>query len=237
MCGRFTLIDFEEIAERLQISDFSAELKPRYNIAPSQKIPVILNQGSYILDFFQWGLIPSWAKDPAIGNKMINARAETIDEKPAFKNLLGRKRCLIPADGFYEWRRSGAFKQPYRVTLKNNSLFSFAGLWDSWISPTGRVVNTCTVITTTPNELMETIHNRMPVILTPDQEKLWLDPKITDSQFLKSLLRPYPSDLMTAYEVSKAVNSPRYDLPECVEPFRDYTLFDDFNRNSSTKRA
>ncbi|WP_425802527.1 SOS response-associated peptidase [Desulfitobacterium sp. Sab5] len=228
MCGRFTLIDFEEIAERFQISDDSVELKPRYNIAPSQEIPVILNQGSNSLAFFQWGLIPSWAKDPAIGNKMINARVETIDEKPAFKSLLRQKRCLIPADGFYEWKRSGTFNQPYRITLKNNRLFSFAGLWDTWSSPTGEVINSCTVITTTSNELIETIHTRMPAILTPEQEKLWLDPKITDSQFLKSLLRPYPSDLMTAYEVSKIVNSPKYDQPECIEPFEDNSLFKDF---------
>lgn len=228
MCGRFTMIEFGDIAERFNLDDFSMELKPCYNIAPSQKIPVILNHGSYLLDFFQWGLIPSWAKNPAIGTKMINARVETLNEKPAFKNLLRRKRCLIPADGFYEWKRSGTFNQPYRITLKNNRLFSFAGLWDTWSSPTGEVINSCTVITTTSNELIETIHTRMPAILTPEQEKLWLDPKITDSQFLKSLLRPYPSDLMTAYEVSKIVNSPKYDQPECIEPFWDYTLFNDF---------
>lgn len=228
MCGRFTLIDFEEIAERFQISDDSVELKPRYNIAPSQKVPVILNQDSNSLAFFQWGLIPSWAKDPAIGNKIINARVETIDEKPAFKSLLQQKRCLIPADGFYEWKGSGTLKRPYRIALKNNRLFSFAGLWDSWSSPTGEVINSCTVITTTSNKLLETIHTRMPVILTPEQEKLWLDPKITDIQFLKSLLQPFPSDLMSAYEVSKMVNSPKYDLPDCVEPFEDNSLFKDF---------
>lgn len=228
MCGRFTLIEFGEIAERFKLDEFIMELKSRYNIAPFQAIPVILNQGSNSLHFFKWGLIPSWAKDPAIGNKMINARAETIDEKPAFKTLLQHKRCLILADSFYEWKKSGSVKQPYRITLKNNSLFSFAGLWDSWVAPTGEVVNTCTLITTPSNDLMEKIHTRMPAILSPEQEKLWLDPTVTDGQFLKKLLLPYPSSLMTAYRVSKIVNSTKYDLPVCVEPFEENTLFEDF---------
>ena len=170
MCGRFSIAGFEGIEERFQLEIEFPDLKPNYNVAPSQNVPVILKHCSNQLALFKWGLIPFWAKDPSIGHKMINARAETVDEKPSFKTCLQRKRCLIVADGFYEWKKEGSTKRPHRITLKNKELFGFAGLWDAWKSPTGEIVNSCTIITTTPNELMEPLHNRMPVILPKDVE-------------------------------------------------------------------
>ena len=163
--------------------------------SPTQNVPVILN---HQLSMFRWGLIPYWAKDPSTGHKMINARAETIDEKPSFKHSLQRKRCLIVADGFYEWKKEGPTKRPHRITLKNKELFGFAGLWDTWKSPDGDI-NSCTIITTTPNELMAGIHNRMPVILSRDAECAWLDQGIAGWEALKSLLIPYPAEYMLAY--------------------------------------
>ena len=216
MCGRFSIVGFEGIEQRFQIEIEFPDLEPNYNVAPSQNVPVILNHGSNHLAMFKWGLIPFWAKDPSIGHKMINARAETVDEKPSFKTCLQRKRCLVVADGFYEWKKEGATKRPYRITLKNKELFGFAGLWDTWKSPTGEIVNSCSIITTTPNGLMKPIHNRMPVILPRDVEPVWLDQSITDSYFLKSLLTPYPANLMIAYEVSAFVNSVKNNGPECL---------------------
>ena len=216
MCGRFSIAEFEGIGERFQIEIEFPDLKPNYNVAPSQDVPVILKHCSNHLALFRWGLIPYWAKDPSIGHKMINARAETIDEKPSFKTCLQRKRCLIVADGFYEWKKEGSTKRPHRITLKDQGLFGFAALWDTWKSPTGELINTCTIITTTPNELMEPIHNRMPVILPRDVESVWLDQNITDSHLLKSLLTPYPPDKMMAYEVSPFVNSVKNNGPECL---------------------
>ena len=216
MCGRFSFAEFEGIEERFQREP--PNLKPNYNVAPSQDIPVIINNGANHLFMYRWGLIPFWAKDPSISNKMINARAETIDEKPSFKTCLRRKRCLIVADGFYEWKKEGSTKRPHRIILKNKELFGFAGLWDTWKSPTGEIVNSCSVITITPNEVMVPIHNRMPVILPREVEQVWLDQEIIDSNFLKSLLMPYPADLMMAYEVSTLVNSPKNNGPECLVP-------------------
>ena len=216
MCGRFSITGFEGLEERFQLKIEFPDIKPSYNVAPSQDIPVILSRVSNQLAFFKWGLIPYWAKDPSIGHKMINARAETVDEKPSFKTCLIRRRCLIVADGFYEWKKEGATKRPHRITLKSEELFGFAGLWDTWKSSTGELVNSCTIITTTPNELMEPLHNRMPVILPREVESVWLDQGITNSVVLKSLLIPYPAELMTAYEVSPFVNSVKNNGPECL---------------------
>ena len=228
MCGRFTFSEFEGIEERFQIEP--QNLKPNYNVAPSQDVPVILNNGSNQLALLMWGLIPFWAKDPSIGNKLINARAETIDEKPSFKHSLQRKRCLVVADGFYEWKKEGSTKRPHRITLKSNELFGFAGLWDTWKSPTGDIINSCSIITTTPNDLMAPIHNRMPVILSRDSELVWLDQNIVDSHILKNLLVPYPADLMIAYEVSTLVNSPKNNGPECLVPVKEKDLEQAFLR-------
>lgn len=214
MCGRFTFIDIEDIRERFKTEPI--DLKPNHNVAPTQDVPVILP--NHQLTLFRWGLIPFWAKDLSIGNKMINARAETIDEKPSFKHSLQQKRCLVVADGFYEWKKDGSTKRPYRITLKNQGIFGFAGLWDTWRSPTGDIINSCSIITTTPNDLMVPIHNRMPVILPREVEHVWLDQSIVESGFLKSLLVPYPADQMMAYEVSTLVNSPKNNGPECLVP-------------------
>ncbi|MHB8075991.1 SOS response-associated peptidase [Desulfosporosinus fructosivorans] len=215
MCGRFTFVDIEDIRERFETEPI--ELKPNYNVAPAQNVPVIHN---HQLSMLRWGLILFWAKDPSIGHKLINARAETVDEKPSFKHSLQRKRCLVVADGFYEWKKEGRAKRPYRIILKNKELFGFAGLWDTWKSPEGDIVNSCTIITTTPNELMAGIHDRMPVILSRDSERAWLNQSIVDTGFLKSLLVPYPTDLMIAYEVSTFVNSVKNNGPECLVPVR-----------------
>ncbi|WP_019849668.1 SOS response-associated peptidase [Desulfitobacterium sp. PCE1] len=214
MCGRLILSNPMDILVRFQVSE--VDLTPRYNMAPSQDIPVIINDGSNRLAMYRWGLIPYWAKDISIGNQLINARGETVDEKPSFKYSLPRRRCLVVADGFYEWRKEGSRKYPYRITLKNNELFGLAGLWDTWTSPAGEVIHSCTIITTVANELILPLHDRMPVILSREAESIWLDPNVTDSQLLKSLLTPYPAEQMSVYEVTSRVNSPKFDNPECL---------------------
>ena len=224
MCSRFSFIFINEIKDRFNLAQPEFDFEPRYNIAPSQPVPVVIHRnGGNQLCIFRWGLIPYWAKDESIGNKLINARAETLEEKPSFRQSLKQKRCLVLADGFYEWKKEGRLRKPYRITLRDGKPFAFAGLWDSWRSPTGQIINSCTIITTTPNKLMEPIHNRMPVILPQDKESLWLDVGITSSDEVKSLLSPFPEEQMIAYEVSTLVNSPQYDGPECVFPA--YSLF------------
>jgi putative SOS response-associated peptidase YedK len=194
------------------------DTQPRYNIAPSQSILVVTENSPRTLQAMQWGLIPSWAQDPGIGNRLINARAETLAEKPSFKTALVRRRCLIPADGFYEWQRIGANKQPMRIHRKDDALFGFAGLWDEWRSPEGAPLRTCTLITVAPNALMTPIHNRMPAILRPEDEAAWLAPTTRSVPDLLSLLLPYPDAELEAYAVSKAVNTPTVDDPGCILP-------------------
>ena len=191
---------------------------PRYNVAPTQTVIVVNDDGSRHLTEMRWRLIPSWAKDPVIGNRMINARGETVATKPAFRAALRRRRCLIPADGFYEWQQQGRRKQPVYITLKTREPFSFAGLCESWTSPDGEEIKTCTIITTEANALLKPIHDRMPVILTKEAERVWLDPAIQDTERLLSLLVPYPAEEMEAYPVSTRVNNPRSDGPESIEP-------------------
>jgi putative SOS response-associated peptidase YedK len=168
-----------------------------------------------------WGLIPSWAADPSIGNRMINARAETLTESPSFKPLVDRRRCIIPADGFYEWRKEGKRKVPMWVYLNSLKPFGLAGLWDVWRKPDGKRVESFTIITTDPNELVRPIHNRMPVILRPEDEDQWLDASRTPFVKAKSLLKPYPEELMDAHDVSSIVNSAKYDGPDCIQPILD----------------
>ncbi|HYE74962.1 MAG TPA: SOS response-associated peptidase, partial [Blastocatellia bacterium] len=178
MCGRFTLHHTEdEIIERFAIAEVETDIGPRYNIAPSQNIAAIIEHEHCTLKAFKWGLVPSWAKDPTIGHRMINARAETLAEKPSYKQALAKRRCLIPADGFYEWKKAKGGNQPYHIRRRDGELFAFAGLWETWKDENGEKLETCTIITTEPNELMSTIHDRMPVILKPEHEELWLDPK------------------------------------------------------------
>ena len=221
MCGRFTLTtELKEIAERFAAPLPPAALttKPRWNIAPTQSVIVVNDTGARQLVAMRWGLVPSWATDPSIGNRMINARAETIAEKPAFRVALKKRRCIIPADGFYEWQQTGKLKQPVRIVLRSREPFGFAGLWEQWTSPTGDDLLSCTIITTAANELLKAVHERMPVILSRVDEALWLDPKIQDPETLLPLLKQYPSELMEYYPVSREVNSPANDVPQCIVP-------------------
>ena len=234
MCGRYTLYHTrEEIEERFaaeMVPHLAADAAPRYNIAPTQTILAVTEGrgGARLLDGFHWGLIPSWAKDPGIGAKMINARAETLAEKPSFRTALSRRRCLIPADGFYEWQDAlpteGGPKKPPKTPmhlhLTGGGLFAFAGLWDEWHALDGSPLRSCTIITTAPNAVAAPIHDRMPVILTPEDEALWLNPAVTDTASLLPLLAPYSAALMDAYAVSRAVNTPTVDDAGLIEPAR-----------------
>ena len=216
MCGRFTLTtDIATVARVFHVEP-TVQTTPRYNVAPTQEVVTILRNGTAHLDMMRWGLIPSWAKDESIGSKMINARAESLAEKPSFKRLLHSKRCLVVADGFYEWKQEQGTKIPMYITMKNHEPFAFAGLWDTWKSPDGELLRTCTLITTQPNEVVQPIHNRMPAILTPDARTEWLDPEIRDEHILLPLLAPYPADEMTARAVSRQVNNPKYDSAELL---------------------
>lgn len=218
MCGRFTLtIDINAVGKAFNVPvPPSLQTVPRYNIAPTQNVVSILSNGTPHLDLLRWGLIPSWSKEESIGSKMINARAETLAEKPSFKRLLAAKRCLVIADGFYEWRKEQSGKTPMYITLKEHEPFAFAGLWDTWHNPDGEQIRTCTLITTQPNELMATIHNRMPAILSPEAQKVWLDPSLRDEHVLLPLLASYPTEEMSARPVSRMVNNPRYDSAELI---------------------
>ena len=220
MCGRFTLTsDMDILLYRFAVgmpADFN--YLPRYNIAPTQPVlGVVYENEQKTLKNFRWGLIPSWAKDMKFGSKMINARSETLSEKPSFKHLVKRQRCLIPADGFYEWIQTSIPKQPVYIGLKSNEPFAFAGLWDQWQSP-AETIYSCTIITTAANSLIQSVHHRMPVILTPKQEEIWLNPEIQQYSELAPLFQPYPSDAMEMFPVSLLVNSPRNDSPECIQP-------------------
>ena len=212
MCGRFSLSANEaELNLRFELEGGEAPYVPRYNGAPTQMLAVITGEKPHRLSYHRWGLIPPWAKDISIGNKMINARAETITEKASFRTPLFSKRCLVPADGFYEWQQDTG-KQPYRIFVKSSALFAMAGLWERWKSPAGEVVESFNIITTEANEFMKPIHNRMPVILKREDEKTWLGSK--DSAEILKLLRPYPAEDMDAYPVSKLVNSTRNEGKE-----------------------
>ena len=222
MCERFTL---HTNASELQLAfkgfNFpDDENEPRYNIAPSLNILTVSNEGGKRVTPAKWGLIPFWAKEPKIGNRLINARAETLAAKPAFRDAYRHKRCLILADGFFEWKKEpdGAIKTPMYVTLESGKPFAFAGLWDTWEQADGERLRTCTIITTAPNELMAEIHSRMPVILPEEAYGPWLDPGTDEPELLNGLLTAYPADKMQAHPVSHTVNSPRNDTPGCIDP-------------------
>jgi putative SOS response-associated peptidase YedK len=221
MCGRFTAsFEFREIKLLFNLQRDIPLLIRRYNIAPSQEVPVIVqNDGVNELKPMKWGLVPSWSPDPSIATNMINARAETITEKPSYRRLVQSNRCLIPADGFYEWRREGNGKVPVWFYLKKKQPFAFAGLWDMWRDVEGEVLHTFTIITTVPNTLLRRIHNRMPVIFDGLQAKQWLDPRLsTRPADIAAVLAPYPSEQMQAHDVSPLVNKPEYDSAECTVP-------------------
>jgi len=219
MCGRFTLASpGRTIAEAFELAS-APELRARYNIAPTQDVAAVRAGGvGRELAMLRWGLIPSWAKDAEIGARMINARGETVAEKPSFRAPLRSRRCLIVADGFYEWKRVGAGKQPYHVRMADGRPFAFAGLWDRWAPAAGEVVESCTIVTTAPNELMAPIHDRMPVILPPAAQAVWLDPGCRESERLQELLQPFDASAMVAFPVSPRVNNPRNDDRDCIAP-------------------
>lgn len=221
MCGRFALYaDYEALLERFEIEEAAldqASYEENYNVAPSQQIVAVINDGERNrLGTLRWGLIPSWAKDEKIGYKMINARAETAAEKPSFRHAFKKKRCLIPANAFYEWKKEQDGKTPMLIHLEGDELFAFAGLWESWESPEGEVVHSCTILTTQPNAVMADIHDRMPVILDKEAEKTWLDPNVQDPELLQKLIKPYEAEVLEVYEVSSAVNSPKNKGQELI---------------------
>lgn len=219
MCGRFSLKStIQAIEDEFNIESNKIELKPRYNIAPTQDVAVVVYDEKRILKFFKWGLIPAWSKDQTIGSRLINARAETLTQKVTFKNLLKRSRCIIVADGFYEWEKGTTGKNPYYFSLKTQRPFGFAGLWTKWTNQDGVIIFSCTIITVEPNSIVGKIHNRMPAILKKSNYKIWLDTSFSDETDLLKILEPYSDSDMISYRVSKIVNSPNNDNPTCIEP-------------------
>jgi len=219
MCGRFQLsVKGKHINERFNVEVYDDLYRPSFNCAPSQNVAVISNMEAKKLSFFRWGLIPFWAKDEKFGNKLINSKAETINEKPSFKNSFRQKRCLVICNGFYEWKKENNKKTPYRIFLKNNELFSMAGIWDTWKDGEDRPINSFSIITTTPNSLMKNIHHRMPVILRKEDEKKWLEK--TDQNELLKLLKPFEDKLMDTYPISELVNSPTNNSPEIIKKIK-----------------
>ncbi len=221
MCGRFTLtLEPADLQASFPEYVFPVELNPRFNIAPSQPILVLPNDGSLVADFFTWGLVPSWAKDPSISSHLINARAETLAEKPAFRGAYKYHRCLIFSDGFFEWQAQpgSKIKIPHYIHLRSNAPFAFAGLWERWTSADGSELRSATIVTTEPNELVRSIHNRMPVIITNNDYAKWIDPAPHFPVDLNSLLVPYPALDMEAIPVTSMVNDPKMDQPEILLP-------------------
>ena len=219
MCGRFIQKSERRIiTEEFYIGEFLDEVITSYNVAPGQKAGVIINKGKNTYLLYKWGLVPSWAKDPEIGTRMINARAETLASKPSFKSAFRGRRCLIPADGFYEWKKEGNFKVPYYVFHKSKKPFSLAGLWEIWKNPDDTPLTTFTIITTEANPLLKNLHDRMPVILPPENRDTWLNPESTDIAGLSELLRPFDDQLLDFYEVSRFVNAPQNNTPQCITP-------------------
>jgi putative SOS response-associated peptidase YedK len=220
MCGRFTRKEnLQHLAELLGLKSIPS-LVPRYNIAPSQLVACVrTNQDTLDREWVElkWGLVPSWAKDASMGNKLINARGETVAEKPSFRKAFTQQRCLVLADGFYEWKREGKSKQPYYIRFKDHRPFAFAGIWERW-ERQDPAIESCSLITIGPNAVMEPIHHRMPVILATTQYAEWLDASLQETERLNTLLRPFPPAEMEAYPVSLMVNNPSNDQPECVMP-------------------
>lgn len=220
MCGRFSLTtELDALLERFQIEQTTIEgYEPRFNIAPSQQIPAVIRAGhKNRIGTLRWGLVPFWAKNVSIASKLINARSETADKKASFKHALKKRRCLILSDGFYEWKQTENRKVPMRIQVRKGEPFAMAGLWEKW-DDGQRIHYTCTILTTEANELMEEIHNRMPVILTKETEKIWLDSSVNDVAELNQCIKPFASSEMSAYEVSTIVKSPKNEKPECIIP-------------------
>lgn len=219
MCGRFRLGKGREAIKKFFGAQTDVEWEPRYNVAPGQNIATVRQDASAPvrhLSLMRWGLIPFWAKEAAIGYKMINARGETASEKPAFREALKSRRCLIPADGFYEWKKLEKTKQPYCFTVGSEGLFAMAGIWDRWKSPDGSIIETCSILTTSANDLVRDVHDRMPVILPLESYDLWLDPGFTNREGIVELLKPFAASEMKKHPVSTRVNSVKNDDPECA---------------------
>jgi putative SOS response-associated peptidase YedK len=221
MCGRYTLSTNAQVLADLFRLEEAPALPPRYNIAPTQEVAIVRSEGEPGLRrmaLARWGLIPSWAKDREIGARMINARADTAAEKPAFRSAFKSRRCLIPADGFFEWQAREGRKQPHLIRRRDGGVLAFAGLWERWAPAGEEAIESCVILTTAANEVLRPIHDRMPVILPPEAWPLWLDPAERERERLQPLLVPYPAAAMMAYPVGLAVNSPRRDDPSCIEP-------------------
>ena len=221
MCGRYTLItSVAELEERFRFTADGIDLAPNYNVAPSQSTLTIVEEdpARRVGRLMRWGLVPSWARDISIGNRMINARSETVAEKPGFRAALNKRRCLVPADGFYEWQKVGRNKRPMRITLASGEPFAFAGLWETWNTPSGGTVQSFTILTTSANETLAHIHNRMPVILRRDAEEIWLDHTVQDRELLSGLFAPYDPSETVAYEVSTLVNSVANNVLDVITP-------------------
>ncbi len=229
MCGRYTLTTTEgDLAEAFSLEALP-HVEPRYNIAPTQDgsvVRILGGGGPRELHQLRWGLIPSWARDPSLGNRMINARSESVETKPAFRAAFRRRRCLVPSDGFYEWRRDGKRKQPFCIRRQDQRPFAFAGLWEHWEGPDGRLIDSFAILTTEPNDVLRPLHDRMPVILAPHSYDLWLDPKMEDTETLKRLLKPSPSCELAAYPVSTRVNNPVHDDRSCLTRIKGSDGFD-----------
>ncbi len=222
MCGRYRLSRRKQVlAEHFGADYVDGEWEPRYNVAPTQQVPVVRQDAKdpvRHISPMRWGLIPFWATDASVGAQMINARSETVAVKAAFREPIEKRRCLVPADSFYEWQRAGKRKQPFCFEVGDAELFAFAGLWDRWRAPDGSLVESCTILTTTPNQLLADIHDRMPVILAPDDYDLWLDPGMRDAATAVDMLKPYDAALMRRHPISARVNSVANDDPECATP-------------------
>ena len=218
MCGRYRLSRRKQIVEEyFESASEEEDWSPRYNIAPTQTVATVRQAGaSRVLSMMRWGLVPSWATDIKIGNQLINGRSESLLDKPAFRDSFRARRCLIPADGFYEWKKDGKQRQPFHFGLKDDGLFAFAGVWDRWKSPNGQMLASCSILTTAPNQWLEGIHDRMPVILPRRHYQAWLTAPTTEAARLTDLLVPFDASLMTRYPVSSLVNKPQNDVPECA---------------------
>lgn len=219
MCGRYVLRQTDGLQERFGLSAPPGKMPARYNVAPSERMPVIVQRGEdRVAEWMTWGLIPSWSKEPKASFSTFNARAEGIAEKPAFRTPLRRRRCLVPADGFYEWSKTGGRKQPYFIHRPDDQLFAFAGLYDIWQGQTGDAIASFTIVTTTPNDLISPLHDRMAVILSPDDESEWLDPGVTDAFQITRLLQPAPDDVLEVYPVGLKVNRAGTESPSLIAP-------------------
>lgn len=220
MCGRYTLgRSTKEILQRYAIQQVNFDTDARYNIAPSQMVPAVFEcNGERTMQMLKWGLVPGWVKDLKKHKPLINARAESLAEKPSFKQALAKRRCIIPADGFFEWTGSAANRIPMYIRMASGKPFSFAGIWEQWVSSSGEVIRSCAIITVAANELVSSIHDRMPAILCPEDESLWLSTEQRDLSKIVAVLKPFPADQMIASPVSRVVNSPAKDSPECIEP-------------------